>query len=745
MKKQISHFLNLNLGSALVVIISLFITQPLIAQTVIWEAMATSTWGQENDVDDAKKGKIAIAPTSLDDNLYRVPYTGSFVDFKFPDNLDNYKYVHVTVRGADGGNRTYHDLLFTTKVKGGGGATLSGYFKLGDGVNEIPGGATFRFISGQKGATVESRGTQGADGGAGTGLFMNKGSSNDTWEMLMVAGGGGGAYSDCCSVKSEGRSAELGPNGGDGPGNGGDGGVDGDKGGGAIAARGGGGTSDIYQDGAPVGAFYKDANEHLYNFGCGYGGQCNKKPSGAGGGGYSGGGAGHSYWGGAGGGSYYNEDIYSLMVKGVANGATDSPADGYIEFQFITTDFPSTRIRAMNKQGFCIGTPAVQSNALMLVGCEVPAYRRYWNVKDLLLNLNISGRCMVKNPSNDDVILGNCITSDHKKWTYNAIDQEIKTLEDNEKCLAWDNLYLKVENCNNTENQKWGIDGATVNLAEQKVASIRPYIHQGHCIDNSAGKTDNHNKIQIWNCGGTDGNNNQKWVFEGDAIRLSNHRNKCLDIPNSNTSNGTNLQLYDCNGTNAQKWMYDGFDKVIRSKINSSKCIDLENGNTANGTYVQIWDCQTENTNMQWILKEATPNTADEVQGYIKMAINSSKCIDLKNENVSNGANIQIWDCNGSQAQYWFLDTDKQIKLMKNPTYCLSLKSTTGPPNGDNVHIWQCKGQNNQKWIYDSTNHLFKSQLNTGKCLDSMGSVNGSNLQVWPCDPTAVTQQFKFN
>lgn len=34
---------------------------------------------------------------------------------------------------------------------------------------------------------------------------------------------------------------------------------------------------------------------------------------------------------------------------------------------------------------------------------------------------------------------------------------------------------------------------------------------------------------------------------------------------------------------------------------------------------------------------------------------NSNKCVDVSNAGPANGTRLQIWDCNGTPAQKWYL------------------------------------------------------------------------------------------
>ncbi|MEM9931866.1 MAG: hypothetical protein AAF840_18890, partial [Bacteroidota bacterium] len=195
-------------------------------------------------------------------------------------------------------------------------------------------------------------------------LFLPPGASPSEFVILAVAGGGGGAYSNCCTIKYKGRSAEAGTSGSNGRcsdtdlafpggtnGNGGGGGGDGSTGAGGgggaftpgqgecVTCQGGagGGTDDPY---GGRGGFLQaqSANQGgLYGgYGYGAGGQGYNR-NGGGGGGYSGGGNCETedlnFGGGGGGGSYINE-AYATDITKIKNPETRHSINGYIDYAF---------------------------------------------------------------------------------------------------------------------------------------------------------------------------------------------------------------------------------------------------------------------------------------------------------------------------------------------------------------------------------------------------------------------------
>jgi hypothetical protein len=104
----------------------------------------------------------------------------------------------------------------------------------------------------------------------------------------------------------------------------------------------------------------------------------------------------------------------------------------------------------------------------------------------------------------------------------------------------------------------------------------------GKCLDDNADGTGNGNKVQLWQCNGTDA---QRWTYQAGAF--VGPGGKCLDVTGGNATSGTAVQLYACNGTAAQQWTVDG-DRIVGI---GGKCLDVRASGTADGTQIQIWDC----------------------------------------------------------------------------------------------------------------------------------------------------------
>ncbi len=117
------------------------------------------------------------------------------------------------------------------------------------------------------------------------------------------------------------------------------------------------------------------------------------------------------------------------------------------------------------------------------------------------------------------------------------------------------------------------------------------------------------------------------------------------------------------------------------------KCVDVRGGSSTNGTPVQIYTCNGTNA-QQW---SVNTNGTLTVLG---------KCMDITGGGTSNGTKVQIYDCNGSGAQQW-ISTNGQLV---NPQSGRCLDDTNwSTTDATQLQIWDCTGNANQKWTPSPT------------------------------------------
>lgn len=110
-----------------------------------------------------------------------------------------------------------------------------------------------------------------------------------------------------------------------------------------------------------------------------------------------------------------------------------------------------------------------------------------------------------------------------------------------------------------------------------------------------------------------------------------------------------------------------------------------------------------------------------------------SKCVDDYRSGTANGTAIDLYSCNKTNAQNWWLEPDGTVRNNAGgPTKCLD--DTGYGWQGTKQELWDCVGQSNQAWTYDSSTGHLVNQYN-GLCLDDPGWVttNGTVLDIYRC------------
>lgn len=228
-------------------------------------------------------------------------------------------------------------------------------------------------------------------------------------------------------------------------------------------------------------------------------------------------------------------------------------------------------------------------------------------------------------------------------------------------------------------------------------------------------------------------NYGQKWIAiknSDGSIELVSGKNQnyCLDLYSSRTVNGNNVDIYKRNNSNAQRWVFrnklnyrESLDQLanenknvlangtytIASKINDNYVLDMASSTLSNGGNVQLYEAN--GTKAQSFIVNHDKN------GYVTITNeNSNKVIEVNSNSAANMANIQQNQSNDSYRQKWIAikNSDGSIELVSalNKNYCIDLYSSR-IVNGNNVDLYQRNSSNAQKWLFKTKNN--QSQVPT--------------------------------
>jgi glucose/arabinose dehydrogenase len=107
-------------------------------------------------------------------------------------------------------------------------------------------------------------------------------------------------------------------------------------------------------------------------------------------------------------------------------------------------------------------------------------------------------------------------------------------------------------------------------------------------------------------------------------------------------------------------------------------------------------------------------------------------CLDVKGNDPTPRALVQIWTCNSQRNQQWELTPAGELRAFDG-TRCLDVRGASTAPRSV-VQSTTCNGGANQKWTFKSDGTIVG--VASGLCLTVMGAgrTAGTGIDIWPCE-----------
>ncbi|WP_375490969.1 choice-of-anchor D domain-containing protein [uncultured Jatrophihabitans sp.] len=111
----------------------------------------------------------------------------------------------------------------------------------------------------------------------------------------------------------------------------------------------------------------------------------------------------------------------------------------------------------------------------------------------------------------------------------------------------------------------------------------------------------------------------------------------------------------------------------------------------------------------------------------------AGKCVDVSGANTADGTKVQLYTCNGTNAQVWTFPGNNTIHALGK---CLDVNQAA-KTNGTKVQLYTCNGTVAQVWNVESNGEIVNP--NSGRCLDDPGSktADGTGLEIYDCNAGA--------
>ena len=343
---------------------------------------------------------------------------------------------------------------------------------------------------------------------------------------------------------------------------------------------------------------------------------------------------------------------------------------------------------------------------------------------------------------------------------------------------AANSVKLQSYAANGTNAQQWTISKApTMREYLDEMASkhfgdladgtyvVESALQSGKVMDVSGGSTADYGNVQLYADNGTDA---QVWKVSHDSkgyVTFTNaNSGKVLDVNGASTASGTNVQQFASNGSWAQKWIAlrgSGGSYTIYSALAKDLALDVYAASTANGANIQTYTANGTKA-QQWratktqTLRERLNSMASAHRNDLKdgtytfgSANKRSMALDVSGGSSANGANVQLYQSNGTNAQRWQVTHDSKGYVTLTNVGSGKVLDVNGASTADgaNVQQYASNGTWAQKWITIKNadgSYTFYSGLHDRKVLDVYGGAtsNGANVQLYEDNGTKAQRWF---
>ena len=303
------------------------------------------------------------------------------------------------------------------------------------------------------------------------------------------------------------------------------------------------------------------------------------------------------------------------------------------------------------------------------------------------------------------------------------------------------------------------------NVLADGTYTISTLLNSNYVLDVKDGSTSNGANIQLYESNDTAA---QQFKVSHDSqgyVTFTNVKSgRVLDLNGAIVKDAGNIQQYTSNGTRAQKWIVKPDDNgyVVMSAINPNYILDLSGGFVRNGRNIQLYSAKGSNSQRwnitKYVSKEqrinnfAAQNKNVILDGVyeIRSAKNNNYTLDVNSASSRNGANVQLYLRNGTQAQAFRVSHDSQGFVTftnVNSGKVIDLDGAIVKDAG-NIQQYTSNGTRAQKWIVQKSGsgYAIVSAIDTSFVLDLRnGTVSsGSNIQLYKSNNTAA-QQWTFS
>ena len=266
--------------------------------------------------------------------------------------------------------------------------------------------------------------------------------------------------------------------------------------------------------------------------------------------------------------------------------------------------------------------------------------------------------------------------------------------------------------------------------------------------------------VQVWTANGSDAQVfNVSYRSDGTAQVLSRWCAKSVDVDGGNLVAGTNVQIWTDNDTRAQQWDITDLGEnmtvdgtalpLYKVCLTDAPTLCMQAASAASGSNVTL-GAYTSAAGKKWAFVPIEPFRSGGVY-EIRSMVNTSFCADVASASKANGANVQLYACNHTNAQKWLFTNEGadgwSVRNIASGKY-MDVSGATFA-DGTNVQSYEDNDTRAQRWSVETlgtevvegeTCQVATIGAGNGAAyvLDVLGadSSNGSNLQIYQANGT---------
>jgi hypothetical protein len=108
----------------------------------------------------------------------------------------------------------------------------------------------------------------------------------------------------------------------------------------------------------------------------------------------------------------------------------------------------------------------------------------------------------------------------------------------------------------------------------------------------------------------------------------------------------------------------------------------------------------------------------------------SGHCLAIAGASATNGAKLEVGNCNGGDFQRWNYDAKSGlIRSQRDPRYCVDNGGQFA--NGASLMLWTCNGNANQRFTLNTSDGTIRMRSYPVQVVDAFGTTSGAAVGTW--------------